>query len=195
MKKKMSFLILAIMVISILLVSKFNTDAKTVEEALTRFTVSKPISIIHEEKTVKGSILFYTHPSKGDFSTCFVKKSIFGYKVAYSGVGMDEEKVANMFGLSYYYWPNINGTSLPLYFGTIGNHDVSQVKIVEKKRNVEGTAKIINVSGMRIWLISMKGYQGSEFDIIGLSADGKELVRIEDNISPHYAEEKPFKGY
>ena len=41
----------------------------------------------------------------------------------------------------------------------------------------------------------MNKFEGSDFDIIGLSADGKELTEIDGNISPYYAEQKAFKGY
>ena len=124
----------------------------------------------------------------------FVRKTISGYKTVYSGVEGDISMVANKFGVSYTYFPNIEKTSLPIYFGIIGNPDISQVKIVEKKRNIEVQAKIINGNGKRIWLVYMNKFQGSDFDIIGFSADGKELTKIDGDISPYYAEQKPFKS-
>lgn len=100
---------------------------------------------------------------------------------------------AKKFGVSYDYYPSIEKTPFPIYFGIIGNPDIKEVKIVEKKRNIEGKAKIINAKDIRIWLIYMDKFEGSEFEIIGLSADGRELTKIEDDISPYYAEKNPSK--
>lgn len=85
--------------------------------------------------------MFYTTKDWNDFSTCFVRKTVYGYKYIYGGTG-----------------------------------------------EVRFSAKIINAKDKRIWLIYMNKFQGSDFEIIGLSADGKELTRIKDNISPRYAE-------
>ncbi|MPN32520.1 hypothetical protein SDC9_179999 [bioreactor metagenome] len=124
-----------------------------------------------------------------------VRKDIGGYKTAYSGVQGDINLVSSKFGISHIYFPNVEKTALPIYFGVIGNPDISEVKVIEKKRNIEDKAKIIDASGTRIWLVYMDKFQGSDFDIIGLSVDGKELIKIDGNISPYYAEQKPFKGY
>jgi hypothetical protein len=113
----------------------------------------------------------------------------------YSGVQGDIRLVANKFGLTNAYLPNIEKSSLPIYFGVIDNPDISKVKIIEKKRNLEVEAKIINAGDMRIWLVYMNQFQGSDFNIIGVSSEGKELTKIEGDISPYYAEQKPFKGY
>ena len=194
MKKKVSLIALTLIIISLFLVVKFNGGVKTIEEAI-NISGSKKIYIIHEEKTNKGSIIFYNKLGYDGLSTAFVKKTIGGYKTIYSGVQGDIKLVSNKIGLSYQYFPNIEKTSLPIYFGVIGNPDISQVKVTEKKRNIEEQAKIINAKDMRIWLVYMNKFQGSDFNIIGLSADGKELTNIDGNISPYYAEQKPFKGY
>lgn len=192
MKKKIVYIVLAIMIVSVFLVIKFSNGAKTIEEAITT-PGSKPISIIHEEKTDKGSIVFCNTVGGDGLYTAIVRKNIFGYKNVFSGV-QEVKSMANKFGLSYCYFPNVEKTSLPIYFGIIGNADISQVKIVEKKRNIEGQAEIINANGTRIWLMYMNKFQGSHFEIIGLSADGKELTKIDGDISPYYAEQKPFKS-
>lgn len=192
MKKNTFFIVLVIIVVSLLLMLRFEKSLVTIEEAITTPS-SKPISIIHEEKTDKGSIVFYNHLDEDDLSTAFVKKNIFGYKTIYSGVQGDIKLVLEKFGLTYHYFPSIENTSLPIYFGIIGNPDISQVKIVEKKRNIEGQAKIINAKGTRIWLVFMYKYEGSDFEIVGLSVDGKEITKINDNISPYYAEQKPLE--
>jgi hypothetical protein len=132
MKKNMFFIVLVIIVVSLLLMLKFEKSLETIGEAITTPS-SKPISIIHEEKTDKGSIVFYNQLGYDGLSTAFVKKNIYGYKTVYSGVQGDIKLVANTFGVSYQYFPSIEKTSLPIYFGVIGNPDISQVKVIEKK--------------------------------------------------------------
>lgn len=194
MKKKVTLTILVLMMISMLLAIKFSDGTKTIEEAI-KTSGSKPLSIIHEEKNNKGSIVFCNVTGEDSLYTAIVRKGIGGYKTVYSGVEGDIKLVASKFGMSYRYFPNIEKTALPIYFGVIGNPDISEVKIIEKKRNIEDKAKIINANGTRIWLIYMNKFEGSDFDIIGLSADGKELAKIDGGIYPYYAEQKPFKGY
>lgn len=194
LKKKVSYIVLAISIISLFLVFKFSGGAKTVEEAI-NISGLKPVSIIHEEKNDKGSIVFCYTSSGSGLYTAIVRKNINGFHIVYSGVQGDIKFVSDKFGISHTYFPNIEKTSLPIYFGLIGNPDISQVKIIEKKRSIEGQAKIINANGTRIWFVYMNKFEGSDFDIIGLSADGKELTKIDGEISPYYAEQKPFKGY
>jgi hypothetical protein len=197
LKKRIGFTILAIMIvslISLLLLVKFGNGEKTVADLINN-EGSMKLKIIHEEKTDKGSIVFCNTVGRDGLSTVIVRKTISGYKDVYSGGEADIKRVANKFGVSYTYYPNIEKTSLPIYFGIIGNPAINKVKIVEKKRNIEGQAKIINANGMRIWLVYMNKFEGSDFDIIGLSADGRELTKIDGDISPYYAEQKPFKGY
>lgn len=186
MKKKVTLTILVLMMVSLLLVIKFSYGTKTIEEAI-KTSGSKPLSIIHEEKNNKGSIVFCNVTGEDSLYTAIVRKGIGGYKTVYSGVEGDINFVASRFGISHSYFPNIEKTALPIYFGVIGNSDISEVKIIEKKRNIEDKAKIINANGTRIWLIYMNKFEGSDFDIIGLSADGKELVKIDGGIYPYYA--------
>ncbi|MDF2547163.1 MAG: hypothetical protein K0R93_2061 [Anaerosolibacter sp.] len=194
MKKKVSLIVLSIIIVLTFLVLKLNEDAKTIEEAITSLG-SMPVSIIHEEKTDKGSIVFCNIVGKDGLYVAIVRKNIFGYKTVYSGVHGDIKLAAKKFGLTHSYYPNIEKTSLPIYFGVIGNPDIHKVEIIEKKRNIEGEAKILNIDDMRLWLVYMKKFQGSDFSIIGTSADGKELTKINGNISPYYAEQGPFRGY
>ncbi len=194
MKKKVILITLALSVILFFVAIKFNSGTKSIEEAI-NLSGSNAISIIHEEKNDKGIIVFsYTSGDNGLY-TAVVTKGISGYKTVYSGVQSNIKLVSDKFGISYNYFPNIKKTALPVYFGLIGNPDISEVKIIEKKRNIESQAKIINANGTKIWLVYMNEFEGSDFDIIGLSAEGKELVKIDGDISPYYAEQKPFKGY
>ena len=196
MKKKIGFSILAIIIVSLfslLLLVKFGDGEKTVADLINK-EGSMKLKIIHEEKTNKGSIVFCNTVGKDGLYTAIIRKTLSGYKTVYSGGESDIKRVANTFGVSYSYFPNIKKTSLPIYFGIIGNPAIIKVKIVEKKRNIEGQAKIINANGTRIWLVYMNKFEGSDFNIIGISADGKELTKIDGNISPYYAEQKPFNS-
>ncbi|MEG0774110.1 hypothetical protein [Clostridium sp.] len=191
MKKKVSFIISTIIIIALgstFLMSKANDGAKTIEEAITA-PVSIPVNIIHEEKTSKGSIVFCSTLGGDGLYTAVVKKDISGFKMVHSGGG-DISSPVDKFGISYSYFPSIEKTSLPIYFGLIGDPQISEVKIVEKRSLLEEEAKIVNAEGNRLWLANMNKFKGLDFEIIGLSADGKELTRINDNISVYYAEEK-----
>lgn len=193
MNKKIKLGILGLSVVLLFLVINFSAGVKSAEEAI-KLSSSKPISIIHEEKTNRGSIVFYETLGEDSLSTAFVRKSLGRYKVVYDGVQGDISLAAKKFGITNTYFPSIEKTSLPIYFGVIGNSEVNQVKVMEAGRNVERQAKIIEAEGKRIWLVYMNRFQGSDFDILGLSADGKELVKIDGNISPYYADQKPFKS-
>lgn len=193
MDKKLKIGILGLTVALVILVINLSTGVKSAEEAI-KLSSSKPISIIHEEKTNRGSIVFYETLGEDSLYTAFVRKSLGRYKVVYDGVQGDISLVAKKFGLSNMYFPTIEKTSLPIYFGLIGNSEIDQVKIMEKGRNIEGQAKIIEAEGKKIWLVYMNRFQGSDFDIVGLSSDGKEIVKIDGDISPYYADQKPFKS-
>lgn len=194
MKKKIILLILVLVAVSSLLTVKYFYGSRTVEEAINKSGLNK-ISIIHEEKHGKGSIVFgYTSGGNGLY-TAVVRKSIMGYKTVYSGVQGDVKLVSEKYGISHNYFPSIEKVGLPIYFGVIGSHEISDIRVVEKKRGVEKQAKIIETKDTRIWLVYMNLLEGSDFDIIGYSKDGKELVRIDGNISPYYVEQKPFPGY
>ncbi len=193
MKKIVSLSVVLIIIISLLMLIKFKAGVRTVEEAINPSGLNK-INIIHEEKTDKGSIVFYNRLGYDELSTAFVKNGIMGYKVLYDGVQEDVSKVSKKFGITYCFFPAIEKTSLPIYFGIIGNPDISQVKIIGKKGNIEEQAKIIDAKGTRIWLIYMSKFKGSDFEIVGISKDGKELTKIDDNISPRSADQKPVKS-
>ena len=70
---------------------------------------------------------------------------------------------------------------LNIYFGVIGNEDIENVKAQDAKNcNVYKEAKIIDTGEIRIWLVYMEGLKGSQFDVVGLSKDEKELTRVSE---------------
>jgi hypothetical protein len=191
MKKKIIFLMLVLIAFLLFLAVKYTYGARTIEEAISTPDLSK-IRIIHEEKHGKGSIVFSYVSGGNGLYTSVVRRSIMGYKTVYSSVQGDVKVVSEQQGISHTYFPNIKKIGLPIYFGLIGKPDISEIRIVEKKREIERQAKIIESEGTRIWLVYMNGLEGSDFDIIGYSKDGMELVKIDGNIAPFYVEQVPF---
>jgi hypothetical protein len=194
MKKKIILFVLALIAVLLLVVVKMTGGANTIEEAINPDGSNK-INIIHVEKHDKGSIVFGYISGENTLYTAVVRKDITGYKVVYSGVQGDIKLVSEKLGFSYTYFPSIEKVELPIYFGLIGNQDISDIRIVDKKREVEKQAKIIESNGTRIWLVYMNPFKGSDFDITGYSRENKELVKIDGNIAPFYADQKPVKGY
>ncbi|OPA73590.1 hypothetical protein BVG16_27660 [Paenibacillus selenitireducens] len=190
--KKTVYLIVVILLLFSFFIVKYNSGAKTIQEAL---SISHPerIVILHEEKTKDGILVFY-QISKNDFSAAVVKKRFGNYRVMYSGAQGEIHLTLDRFGFTYMFFPAIKNTSFPIYFGLIRNPEITQIKIVEKKRNMEEKAKIIEGTDARIWLLDMKKFEGSEFQIIALSEDNKEIAKRDDNISLQVADQNPIQG-
>lgn len=194
MKKKVILIsfVPIIVVISVFCILNFRSAARDINQAVNR-PGSVPVNIIYEQKGSNGSMVFcITKDGKGLF-TAAVKKNIFGYRGTYSGAEGDIKTTIDKVGLTESYFPSINKLTSPTFYGIIGNPEIKKVKIIEKKRNTEAEAEIIDASGYRLWLINMEKFQGSQFDIIGLSDDDKEISRRHHNISPWTVEQKPFK--
>lgn len=196
MKKKviLIFFVPILVIISAICILNFRSAARDINQAVNR-PGSVPVNIIYEQKVSKGSMAFCITSdgnSKG-LVTAAVKKNIFGYRVIYSGIQGDIKTTIDKVGLTDSYFPSINKLAAPMFYGIIGNPEIKKVKIIEKKRNIEAEAEIIEASGYRLWLINMEKFQGSKFDIIGLTADDKEVSHRQDNISPWTVEQKPFK--
>ncbi|GKU32355.1 hypothetical protein [Clostridium folliculivorans] len=194
MKRKViliSFITIFILIVAFCIVN-FRGTSRDINQAVNR-PGSVPVNIIYEQKVSKGSIVFcITKDGKG-LITSVVKKNIFGYKVVYWNAQGDIKRTTDKVGLTDSYFPSINKLISPMYFGIIGNPEIKKVKIIEKQRNIEAEAKIIDANSYRIWLINMDKFQGSRFDIIGLTADDKEITNRHENIYPWTVEQKPLK--
>ncbi|WP_289355113.1 hypothetical protein [Paenibacillus sp. S-12] len=164
------------------LVIRYNSGPKTIKEAL---SISHPekINIIHEESTEHGIVVFYQKFSDAGFSAAVLKESFGNYKVIYSAAQGDISEPLNRFGFTYMFFPSIKNTSPPMYYGLIQNPDIAQIKIIEQKRGMDGRAKIIEGRDSRLWLMDMSPFEGSEFQIIALSKDNKEISKRNDNLS------------
>lgn len=195
MNKKLLILIgSGVIVICLIIAMKFIKGINTIEEAL-GIPSKNSTKIIAEDRTREGSVIFAYSKEKDTLYTSFIRKSLFGYENLYSGVAADITEASEKLKLSYDYFPSIKQSSLPIYFGVIGDDEIKEVKVKESE-NKEGwkSAKIIEAEGKRIWVIYMEGFKGSKFDIVGVSESGKEIVNITDNISPLKAEDKPIKS-
>jgi len=192
---KKSILLIGIALLILCLISIFNLNKNnTLENELSVLT-SDSFKIIAEDRTDKGTLFFAYNENEDVLRTSFIGKNLFGYKTLYSGVGTDITKASESLGLTYNYFLPIKQSSLPLYFGVIGNDEVKEVKIKEST-NESGwkSVKIIEADNKRIWLLYMNGFTGSTFDIVGVSEDGKDLVNIYDNFSPWTADQKPVRS-
>lgn len=195
--KKLLLAILVLLVIGVTFtIIRNNSGYETLEEALNPSGSNAP-NIIYKEKTGEGYIVFYSRFNNKDFSKAYVKKSFGRYKVVYSGVAGDIDTTLEKIEMTNYYFPVFQNKWKPVYSGLIGDDDITQVNVIEKKRNINKQAKIINIKDYkyRLWLLYMDELEGSKFEIIGLSKDNEEIVKIDGNIYPLNVEDKPLKGY
>ncbi|GFP75616.1 hypothetical protein [Clostridium fungisolvens] len=194
MKKKMILftLVLILVIISAFCILNFSSTARDINHAVNR-PGSVPVNIIYEQKGSKGSMVFCISSGVEGLFTAAVKENMFGYRLAYWVAQGDIKITIDKVGLTESYFPNINKITPPMFYGIVGNPEIKRVKIIEKKRNIEAEAKIVDANGYRLWLINMENFQGSQFDIIGLSDDDKEISHRHDNISPLTVEQKPTK--
>jgi hypothetical protein len=193
--KRRYLISISLLLIMFILITVFtlNKRAKTFEEAIPLSQENK-MKIIAEDKTDKGSVVFCYNSDDDVLYTSFIRKKLFGYENLYSGVKCDVTQVSEVFGVSYTIFPPIKQTSLPIYFGVIGNDEVREIKVKESGTEDGGkNARIIETEDMRIWLIYMNGFKGSNFDIIGISEDGKEIVNISD-VSPWKVDQEQVRS-
>lgn len=165
---------------------------KSIEAAL-NFDKSSNSRIIHEEPTGNGSIVFSigSNNSNEFLSTAFVNKNLFGYKDLYSGTSsLDGLDIRD---LTASYFPAIKQTSLPIYFGVIFNDEIQSVAVKQNNSSKIKDAKIIEADNKRIWLVYMKGFTGTEFEIVGYNKNNDSIYTFKDTFS-WSVEQKPFKS-
>lgn len=184
--------IIAVLVILISIAINSNGRKNSVKQAL-GIETNNNLRIIHEEPTDKGSIVFISNTDNSNkyLSTAFVSKNIFGYKDLYSGVSSLEG--LDRVDLTANYFPAIEKTSLPIYFGVILNDKIEKVNVKQTNSSEIKDAKIIETDDYRIWLVYMNGFKGKKFDILGYTNDGTEVYKFEDTI-PWNAEQNPLKS-
>jgi hypothetical protein len=100
MKKKVMLIALVLFIVSLFFLIKLNGGAKTIEEAINT-SGSIKVSIIHEEKHGKGSIVFSYVSGGNGLYTAVVRKGVMGYKTVYSSVQGDVKFVSEKYGISH----------------------------------------------------------------------------------------------
>ncbi|MGL4737080.1 MAG: hypothetical protein ACRCW2_06440 [Cellulosilyticaceae bacterium] len=183
-KKGIVGIVIALAVLSTLYL---KNSILTFEEALAIPEIC-PMSIIYQEKTDQGDIVFCINKQYGTLYTAIVKKGLLGYKNLYNGLSMNIDRIAQKFGLSYTYFPSTKGTALPIYFGIIGHPEIKEISVTNGV--VTRGAKIIEAEGERLWIAFMDGLKGIDFEVVGYSEDGREITRISDNLSPLYLSQR-----
>lgn len=191
MKKRITLSIIFLVILVGGINIGIKTQATTLEEAL-NFSSSAPMEVIHEEKLEEGSLFFCFNEKDDTIYTAFIKKTMNGYKNLYSGVEGDATYAADRLDFTETYFPAIEGTSLPVYFGLIGNDEIKEIKVKELHSNEVGeSVKIIDTPVGRIWLQPMTEYSGSKFEIQAFSEEGQLIKQIETSIVPWAADDEP----
>lgn len=194
MKKRFIIIFTGLVIFFTVIAFQYSDDAKTIEAAV-ETAGPEHVDIIHIEESNQGYVVF-SLTSSSTLYTAIIEDTFGGFKTVYDGVQGDIELVSETLGLSYTYLPAIENTPLPIYFGLIGHPDIHRITITEEKRKIEREAQIIQTdTGHKIWLVYMSDFEGSDFDISGFSEEGEVITEIDGNISPYYAEQKPFEGY
>jgi hypothetical protein len=200
MKRKLilifTMLCLGIFSFVILFVYKPKVTENAIREAIQK-SGRTPLKIIYQDKVKDGIVIFFTKNildlKKADLACGFLRNTSSGWQWVIGGEHGGIKDFSNGKGFSYQYFPNTKGTPFPVYFGAITNPNINQIKLIEQKRNIVIKTNIIKNDYVDIWYVYMNKYQGSKFYIIGYSADGKEVGKVQADISPYSAEQKPMK--
>jgi hypothetical protein len=155
------------------------------------------LKTIHEEKVKGGEVIFFIKNNsdyeKADLAAGYVKKTIWGWKWIYGGGHGSINSMCSKNGFSAQFFPAVEGTPFPFYFGAITNSEIDKIKVVELQRNIISDAKISGSGDLRIWYIFTGNLKGSKFDIKAYSKEGKELSYINDDMYPYSADQKPMR--
>ena len=86
------------------------------------------------------------------------------------------------YGISFVDMPEIIEAFSPICFGLIGKEEIVDVKVIEESRGIEQEVKIIKLGDKRFWICELVDFQGTEWILVGLDNDGKEILRVETNV-------------
>lgn len=173
MKKIIISILCGTLILSALGFILLNLFPNTIESAL-----GENCTIIYEEKTNGGSIVFYDNGNENNLSACFIKKLTFGYKYIYGGGG-DLITPAKAQEISTTNFNEIKDTPFPLYFGVINSNDISNVKLENSQGKIFET-KIIDWKDLKIWFTTIDSNDNiGPFNVIALSNENEELAKIE----------------
>ena len=155
------------------------------------------LKTLYEDKVSGGEVIFYIKNSldyeKANIAAGYVKKTLWGWKWIYGGEHGSIKAMCGNNGFSAQYFPAVEGTPFPLYFGVITNKEIDKIKIIELQRNIISEARISGSGDLRVWYMYIGQLKGSKFCIKAYSKEGKELSFINDDMSPYSADQKPMK--
>lgn len=188
MMRKLAYIFVAmVLLLSVFMLIRYNSGAKTIHEAL---HASHPeyINIIHEENIPHGIIVFYHQisndlQSHDNLSVSIVKKRFGNYEEMYSAVQGDMDTMIERFGFAFTYLPAFEKKSPPLYFGLVNNPEITHIKIVENDSHAEKLAKMVQGTDETLWFLDMTELEGTDYQIIALSKDNKEIAIREDHVA------------
>jgi hypothetical protein len=172
-----------------------NRGYRTIEEAIYSSNPNR-VKIVYEEKTKEGSIVFSTIDDTDLLDFSLVKKNILGkYKVDYSGTNGEMYTTLENQGILINYFPAIKKAWTPKYMGLVEGEDIDTIRVIQSDNENYKEGKVININIMKVWIVDVKGLTGSDFNIIGLSEDGKEMINMDDSIGPWTVEQEPLEAY
>lgn len=171
-------------------------NGNTVQEAVQK-TGRTVLKTIYKEKVKGGEVIFFIKNNldyeKADLAAGYVKKTMWGWKWIYGGEHGSINSMCSKNGFSAQFFPAVEGTPFPFYFGAIINTKIEKIKVVELQRNIISEAIISGSGDLRVWYIFTGNLKGSKFDIKAYSKEGKELSFLNDDMSPYSADQKPMK--
>lgn len=183
------WIIISLAVLVLLLIT-FNgsflpnqSTGNTVEEAIQK-SGRNVIKVVHTEEVKDGVVVFYKKSvgNGGETNASgYVKKTLWGWEWAWGGEHSDSASM----GFSAQYFPYSEGTPFPLVFGEIKDHQIKQIKVLEKDPANDNEAKIVGTSTDLMWFVFLDKSEGPIFTIIGLSNEGttlySETINIDDS--------------
>lgn len=166
-------------------------------QAAAQKTGRNVLRTIHEEKVKGGEVIFYIKNSldyeKADIAAGYVEKTIWGWKWNYGGEHGGINTYCRENGFSAQFFPAVERTPFPFYFGAITNNKIEKIKVIELQRNIISEAKISGNGDLRVWHIFIGNLKGSKFTIKAYSKEGNELSFLDDDMSPYSADQKSMK--
>lgn len=136
--------------------------------------------INHQEVVDHGEIVFYQHINQNDFTASILKKTVFGFKLIYTGSQGELDRTLEKKGITVMYFPEFKGTSTPLIFGVIGNDAIEKVIITDQDTSTQVEAKIIKNGELRFWLLDLNSTAVKRVVITGKTIKNEPIVQLEE---------------
>jgi hypothetical protein len=176
---KNKILIVSALLLLTLFAFFFLLNDKSVEEIIKNES-TLDCKINYQEVIDNGEIVFYEHTNQNDFTASLLKKTLFGYKLIYTGTQGELERTLEKQGLMAMYFPEFKGTTKPLIFGVIGNLAIEKVIVTDQDTSIPLEAKIINKGGLRFWLLNLDSSAVKSVIITGKTMQGEQIIELEE---------------